>query len=103
VPVDASALARRVLAEVAPAAGDRLRVVLARRLPRTADRWALVEQLEALADGALVPVTLPMARAGAPALYAPGTAAARAYVRLAADTRAALDAPVGRPAVSSSA
>ena len=85
VPVDASALARRVLAEVAPAAGDRLRVVLARRLPRSADRWALVDHLESLAPGALSPVTIPMARAGGAVLYAPGTIAARAYARLAGE------------------
>jgi hypothetical protein len=93
VPVDASALARRVLAEVAPVAGDRLRVVLARRLPRAADRWALVDQLEALAPDALSPVTVPMARAGGPVLYAPGTLAARAYARLAADVAGAAPVP----------
>ncbi len=96
VPVDATALALRVLGEVAPAVaggGGRLRVVLARRLPRAADRWALVDQLDALAPDALSPVTLPMARPGAAraaALYAPGTRGAVAYARLAADVCALL-------------
>jgi cellulose biosynthesis protein BcsQ len=96
VPVDASALARRVLAEVAPvvaAAGGRLRVVLTRRLPRAADRWTLVDQLDALAPDALSPVTLPVPRAGdgrVAALYAPGTRGARAYAQLAADLCARL-------------
>jgi hypothetical protein len=93
VPVDASALAQRILAQVAPVAGARLRVVLARRLPRSADRWALVDQLEALAPDALSPVTVPMARAGGPVLYAPGTLATRAYARLAADVAGATRAP----------
>lgn len=99
VPVDASALARRVLGEVAPAvaaAGGRLRVVLTRRLPRAADRWSLVDQLDALAPDALSPVTLPVPRAGAggaAALYAPGTRGARAYAQLADDVRALLAGP----------
>jgi cellulose biosynthesis protein BcsQ len=102
VPVDASLLALRVLgdveAAVAEAAGragaagvvpPRLRVVLARRLPREVDRWGLVERVGRLAPDVLAPVTLPMARsarARAPEalLYAPGTAAARAYAALAA-------------------
>jgi cellulose biosynthesis protein BcsQ len=104
VPVDASALARRVLGEVAPAVaagGGRLRVVLTRRLPRAADRWALVDQLDALAPDALSPVTLPVPRpgaAGAAALYAPGTRGARAYAQLAADVRAQLAACAAAPA-----
>jgi hypothetical protein len=93
VPVDASPLALRVLGEVAPvvaAGGGRLRVVLSRRLPRSADRWALVDQLDQLAPDALAPVTLPLARRGDPraaALYAPGTRGAAAYARLATDVR----------------
>ena len=99
VPVDASPLALRVLGEVeatlGAAAGDavhadgpRLRVVLARRLPREVDRWALVERVGALAGPVLAPITLPMARSarvrsGAALLYAPGTGAARAYAALA--------------------
>jgi hypothetical protein len=103
-PVDASALALRVLGEVAPvvaAGGGRLRVVLARRLPRSADRWALVDQLDALAPDALSPVTLPMARAAGRAapLYAPGTRAAGAYAQLAADVLAVLWAGA-RPAAA---
>lgn len=100
VPVDASSLARRVLREVAAlvaasAEPGRLRVALSRVVPRDADRWALVESIDGDAPGALLHATLPMARARragtpqaagtlAPApLYAPGTAAARAYARLA--------------------
>ncbi len=111
VPVDATALALRVLGEVAPAVaggGGRLRVVLARRLPRAADRWALVDQLDALAPDALSPVTLPMARPGAAraaALYAPGTRGAVAYARLAADVCALLgvEASVGTGVESAAA
>jgi len=100
VPVDASLLALRVLADVEAAVAEaaarahaagvappRLRVVLARRLPREVDRWGLVERVGRLAPDVLAPVTLPMARsARAPEalLYAPGTAAARAYTALAA-------------------
>jgi hypothetical protein len=90
VPVDASPLARRALREVAAVLGARapevLRVALARTLPRDADRWALLGELEEIAPGALVPTTLPSGRGrGAPPrLYAPGTAGARAYVRVAA-------------------
>jgi hypothetical protein len=104
VPVDATALALRVLGEVAPAVaagGGRLRVVLARRLPRAADRWALVDQLDALAPDALSPVTLPMARPGAAraaALYAPGTRGAAAYARLAAEVCALLGVGPGHGA-----
>jgi cellulose biosynthesis protein BcsQ len=95
VPVDASPLATRVLGEVAAAvpSGARLRVALARRLPRDVDRWGLVDRVDELAPGALLRSTLPMARPGAgsrPAaarraavLYAPGSAAARAYAALA--------------------
>ena len=72
-------------------AGGRLRVVLARRLPRAADRWSLVDQLDALAPDALSPTTVPMARGdGGPPLYAPGTLGARAYRRLAAEVAALL-------------
>lgn len=99
VPVDASSLALRVLGEVEAALAGRggaLCVALARRLPRSADRWALVERLEGLAPGVLLPVTLPMARATAgrrdALLYAPGTRAARAYAAL-ARALALVDAP----------
>lgn len=84
VPVDASPLARRVLRDVAARvaaspAPDRLRVALSRVVPRDVDRWALVEELDGEALGALLHATLPMARPR----YAPRTAAARAYARLA--------------------
>jgi cellulose biosynthesis protein BcsQ len=101
VPVDASPLAARVLGEVAAAVGGgaRLRVALARRLPRDVDRWGLVDRVDELAPGALLRSTLPMARPGAATragtvahagrraavLYAPGSAAARAYSALAAE------------------
>jgi cellulose biosynthesis protein BcsQ len=95
VPVDASPLARRALREVRVLLDqsghlDRLRVALSRVVPRTADRWALVDDIEGDAPGALLHATLPMVRArrGSLAgrdvtLYAPGTAAAHAYERLA--------------------
>jgi cellulose biosynthesis protein BcsQ len=91
VAVDAGALARRALREVAAALGDRapavLRVALARTLPRDVDRWALLEELEALAPGAMLATTLPAGRVrdATPRLYAPGTAGARAYARVAAE------------------
>jgi hypothetical protein len=91
VPMDATAVARRALREVAALlaalpAPALLHAVLGRSLPRDADRWALLEEIEALAPGALLSATLPTGRAapgvaGADAarLYAPGTAAAAAY------------------------
>ncbi len=94
VPVDASPVARRALAEVAAWIAARpappvLRVALARGLPRAADRWALLEEIEALAPGAMLPTTLPAGRAPATGgrervarLYAPGTRAAAAYAAL---------------------
>lgn len=91
VPVDASPLARRALREVVAALAERtpsvLRVALARTLPRAVDRWALLEELEALAPGALLPTTLPAGRTrgGGARLYAPGTAGARAYALVAAE------------------
>lgn len=115
VPVDASPLAQRVLADVvairaAGAAGPRVRVVLARLLPRDVDRWALVEQVAELAPDALLGVTLPMARTArrrataisavdSAVLYAPGTAAARAYAALA---RELLVGPAGTDAIVTS-
>jgi len=115
VPVDASSLARRVLREVAAlvaasAEPGRLRVALSRVVPRDADRWALVESIDGDAPGALLHATLPMARvrrAGTPQatgtlvpapLYAPGTAAARAYARLARELVDALQ--LGGPAAA---
>jgi len=108
VPVDASSLAFRVLGEVAGHVGalpdDRrplLRVALGRLLPRDVDRWGLVDRIDEAAPGALVHTTLPMARTvrvGADRqarLYAPGTAAARAYARLARELLDAL-APFDR-------
>ena len=108
VPMDATAVARRALREVAallsqlPAAAI-LRAVLTRSLPRDADRWALLEEIEALAPGALLSATLPAGRAvsGAAAsdaarLYAPGTAAAAAYAAvLAAVARSLADVRTG--------
>ncbi|MDF1502614.1 hypothetical protein [Roseisolibacter sp. H3M3-2] len=91
VPVDAGPRARRALREVAAAVAGRppgtLREALAGTLPRDVDRWALLEELEALAPAALLATTLPAGRARAlvPRLYAPGTAGARAYARLAAE------------------
>jgi cellulose biosynthesis protein BcsQ len=94
VPVDGSALALRVLHEVVelvgPSGGDRVRAVLARRLPRTVDRWSLVERIDEHVPGSLFVATIPMARRdsardGAAVLYAPGTAAARAYAALAVE------------------
>jgi chromosome partitioning protein len=109
VPVDATALARRVLRDVAALVGasarpPRLRAALARLVPREADRWGLVDAIEALAPGALLHTTLPMARSVRPVgrgaaarqamLFAPGTAAARAYAALA---RELLDGLATRP------
>src|SRR5205085_616268 len=89
VPVDATALALRVLGDVATLVGSskrppRLRALLGRRVPREADRWGPVDRVEALVPGALFHTTVPMARsvrlaAGDPiarqaVLYAPGTA-----------------------------
>ena len=94
VPVDASPLARRALREVAAWRATReappaLRVAMARALPRDADRWALLEEIEALAPDALLPATLPAGRRAASAgrervarLYAPGTRGAAAYAAL---------------------
>ncbi|GLC24317.1 hypothetical protein [Roseisolibacter agri] len=94
VPVDASPLARRALREVAAwragqSSPPALRVALARALPRDADRWALLEEIEALAPDALLPATLPAGRLAAPSgrervarLYAPGTRGAGAYAAL---------------------
>ncbi len=95
VPVDASPVARRALREVAAwhaaqPSPPTLRVSLARSLPRDADRWALLEEIEALAPGAMLPTTLPAGRAlgsrtgeRVARLYAPGTRAASAYAALA--------------------
>ena len=111
VPMDATAVARRALREVATLLAQRpappvLHAVLTRSLPRDADRWALLEEIEALAPGALLSATLPAGRAaGAGAadtarLYAPGTAAATAYAAvLAAIGRSMREAAVGRDAV----
>jgi chromosome partitioning protein len=97
VPVDASPLALRTLGEVAellsrqrPAAA-RLRVALARVLPRRIDRWGVVEELTERYPGALYATTVPLRRTGAshdagaraPTLYAPTTRAAAAYAALA--------------------
>lgn len=105
VPVDATPLALRVLRDVAAVVRvaerpPRLRAALARLVPREADRWELVDRVEATAPGALLRSTLPMARstrlvAGDPLsrpamLYAPGTAAARAYALLAEELLEAL-------------
>ena len=94
VPVDATPVARRALREVAAWLATReappaLRVAMARALPRDADRWALLEEVEALAPGAMLPATLPAGRLASPAgrervarLYAPGTRGAAAYAAL---------------------
>ena len=79
--------------------GTVLRVALARRLPRDVDRGGLVDRVDELAPGALLRSTLPMAHPGvatrsgtlahsgrrAAVLYAPGSAASRAYLALAAE------------------
>jgi hypothetical protein len=109
VPMDATAVARRALREVAALlaaspAPALLHAVLGRSLPRDADRWALLEEIEALAPGALLSATLPAGRAGpgpagadAARLYAPGTAAATAYAAvLAAVVRSLETARAGR-------
>ncbi|MGZ8411743.1 MAG: hypothetical protein ACXW05_03350 [Gemmatirosa sp.] len=95
VPVDASPVSRRALREVAAWVGAQpapptLHVALARALPRDADRWALLEEIEALAPGAMLVTTLPAGRTPATAereriarLYAPGTRAAAVYAVLA--------------------
>jgi chromosome partitioning protein len=108
VPVDATPLALRVLRDVVALVRtvDRrpvVRTALARLVPREADRWGLVEQVDALAPGTLLHTTLPMTRsvrhaAGDPlarqaVLYAPGTAAARAYASLARELVQLSNAP----------
>lgn len=108
VPLDAGAATRAALAVVertlGAAAPARLRVVLARRMPRAADRWALVDRLEALPPGVVVPGTFPLGRRGAGSgagLYAPGSAAAAAYARLADRVCAELaGAPLAGPAAA---
>ncbi len=111
VPMDATAVARRALREVAALLAQLptpplLHAVLARSLPRDADRWALLEEIEALAPGALLSATLPAGRAtpgpgsGDARLYAPGTAAATAYAAvLAAVERSLREARTTRVAV----
>ena len=113
VPVDASPAALSVIDAVAgalggpggssvvgresPHAGPRLRLVLGRVLPRSVDRWAVVERLAESYPGALYATTIPMGRrSGAggarPAtLYAPTTRAAAAYAALAREVWADLD------------
>lgn len=97
VPVDASPLAFRALGDVAGALarqapdGARLRVALARVLPRRIDRWGVVEEITERYPGALYVTTVPLRRTGAsphadartPTLYAPTTRAAAAYSALA--------------------
>jgi cellulose biosynthesis protein BcsQ len=109
VAVDGSALSLRALDEVAAtrsaAGGDAVLVLLTRALPRTVDRWSLVERLVHPDGVRLSPVTVPMGRAarrptGAEhasptrvrraTLYAPGTRAARAYAAFARELVAAL-------------
>lgn len=107
VPVDASPAAFRALAEVAALLaaqrsgdGPRLRVALARVLPRPVDRWGVVEEITEHYPGALYVSTVPLGRrpsaptgepsndppsrvSHAPTLYAPTTRAAAAYSALA--------------------
>jgi cellulose biosynthesis protein BcsQ len=104
IPVDGSPVSLRALEDVAaavagssrPDEAPRARVLLSRSLPRSVDRWALVDRLNERDDTTLHPTTMPMARArrrdgpGATAgrrrdatLYAPGTSAAKAYASLA--------------------
>jgi len=104
IPVDGSPLSLRALDDVALAVAGAARpdgsvpprILLSRRLPRTVDRWSLVERLSEREDATLHPVTVPMGRArrrdaaSAPAghrrdatLYAPTTTAAKAYASLA--------------------
>ena len=109
VAVDGSSLSLRALDEVAAVrsatGGDAVRVLLTRALPRTVDRWALVERLAERDGVRLSPVTVPMGRAarrpsGAAhvspvrirraTLYAPGTRAAHAYAAFARELVAAL-------------
>ena len=98
VAVDGSALSLRALDEIVAVRngerGGEVRVLLTRGLPRSVDRWALVERLTDRDAVRLSPATVPMGRgarrsadvAGAPparsrraTLYAPGTRASRAY------------------------
>jgi cellulose biosynthesis protein BcsQ len=115
VPVDASPPALEALDVIADAldgpergrqpdsrqASDapRLRVVMARVLPRRVDRWAVVERLAERYPGALYVNTVPLGRRPAgddaggarPAtLYAPSTRAAAAYAALAREVAADL-------------
>ena len=92
VPLDATEESRSALDVIAGALdgeSHRLRIVLSRVLPRDADRWRLVDDLEERFPGALSSVTVPMGRSTGPrnaardttaaTLYAPTGRAARAY------------------------
>jgi cellulose biosynthesis protein BcsQ len=100
VPMDASPSAWDALRALrALAGGHALRVVLTRVLPRSTDRWALLETLAELAPNALCRATVPMAQRavrlsasrpprGAP-LYSPVSRAAHAYRALALELSSA--------------
>ena len=88
VPLDVGAESRQALERITRQLGERgegaLRIVLSRVLPRDADRWRLVDDLDERYADALSPVTLPLGRAGrrgteGVTLYAPTGRAAKAY------------------------
>ena len=101
VPVDSTAEAARTLADVAARVralhpAPRVRVAMARTLPRGVDRWSLVERVEETLPGALYGTTIPVARrtirntTGNALLFGSGTRAAHAYGTLASDVLADL-------------
>lgn len=104
VAVDGTPQSLLALDAVASRCGERtVTILLSRSISRRVDRWALVDRLNERADARLSPDTVPMgggSRAGRenpsrPAtLYAPTTAAARAYAAVARELAAALAIPL---------
>lgn len=111
VPLDSTPAARQALDGLAELLLERpgsLRVVLSRLLPRAADRWSLVEELDERYADALSAVTLPMGRRALAAsggravgatLFAPTGRAAKAYVAVARELARVLGLAEAREAV----
>lgn len=107
VAVDGTPQSLLALDAVASRCGGRtVTILLSRSISRRVDRWALVDRLSERADARLSPHTVPMgggSRAGRGAasrpatLYAPTTAAARAYAAVATELVAALAITLEHP------